>query len=473
MTRLLLALVVALAGAAPAIAQDKPLARIAFGSCADQDKPCPIWGSIGKLQPDLLVLLGDTMYADLDKSKKVDPNRIRETYGKVDAEAEFAKLKKTVPILATWDDHDFGKNDGDARFPFKDESQQIFLDFFGVPKDSPRRTRKGVYHAQVFGPEGKRVQVIMLDGRYHRSTITTKFNPRLRVTESQPNTDPAATFLGEEQWTWFEEQLKVPAELRLIGTGIQVLSEEHPFEKWSLIPHERERLFKLLRDTKANGVVFLSGDRHLAELSMSQEAISYPLYDITASGFNQANKAWRAPEKNRHRVAAMPYGNNFGFITIDWTSETSPRVTLQLRDEEGEIVVRHAIRLGMLTPNENVAAKPKESKPSVEVKRPEGVLSPAEALKGKVGDEVTLQFEVKGGRLTADKRRLFLNSEADFRDEKNFTVVMNAKSREGTWKDATGDTFKGKTVRIKGKLSKFQNQIQIEVDDEKQVEVVK
>lgn len=473
MTRLLLALVVALAGATPAIAQEKPLVRIAFGSCADQDKPCPIWGSIGKLQPDLLVLLGDTMYADLDKSKKVDPNRLRETYGKLDGEAEFAKLKKSTPILATWDDHDFGKNDGDARFAFKDDSQQIFLDFFGVPKDSPRRTRKGVYHAQVFGPEGKRVQVIMLDGRYHRSTIATKFNPRLRVTESQPNTDPAATFLGEEQWTWFEEQLKVPAELRLIGTGIQVLSDEHPFEKWSLIPHERARLFKLLKDTKANGVVFLSGDRHLAELSMSQEFLSYPLYDITASGFNQANKAWRGPEKNRHRVAAMPYGNNFGLVTIDWTSETSPRITLQLRDEEGEIVVRHAIRLGMLTPNENVAAKPKESKPSEPVKLPEGVLSPAEALKGKVGDEVTLQFEVKGGRLTADKRRLFLNSEADFKDEKNFTVVMNAKSREGTWKDATGDTFKGKTVRIKGKLSKFQNQIQIEVDDEKQVEVVK
>jgi alkaline phosphatase D len=473
MTRQLLALLIALAGVAPAFAQEKPLVRIAFGSCADQDKPCPIWGAIGKQEPDLLVLLGDTMYADLDKSKKVDPNRIRDTYGKLDGEAEFAKLKKSTPILATWDDHDFGKNDGDARFPFKDESQQIFLDFFGVPKDSPRRTRKGVYHAQVFGPEGKRVQVILLDGRYHRSTIVTKFNPRIRVTESQPNTDPAATFLGEEQWKWFEEQLKVPAELRLIASGIQVLSDEHPFEKWSLIPHERERLFKLLKDTKANGVVFLSGDRHLAELSMSQEAVSYPLYDITASGFNQANKAWRAPEKNRHRVAAMPYGNNFGLVTIDWTSETSPRLTLQLRDEEGEIVVRHAIRLGMLTPNENVAAKPKEPKSNEEVKRPEGVLSPAEALKGKVGDEVTMQFEVKGGRVTADKRRLFLNSEADFRDEKNFTVVMNAKSREGTWKDATGDTFKGKTVRIKGKLSKFQNQIQIEVDDEKQVELVK
>lgn len=460
--------------------ESRPLTRIAFGSCADQDKPCPIWGSIAKLHPELLILLGDTMYADLDKSKKVDADRIRESYGKLEGEAAFAALKKSTPILATWDDHDYGKNDGDFRFPLKNESQQIFLDFLNVPKDSPRRTRQGVYHAEVLGPPGRRVQVILLDGRYHRSTIATKYNPRLRVNESLPNTEPTATFLGEEQWKWFEDQLKVPAELRLIASGIQVLSEEHPFEKWSLIPHERERLFKLLRDTKANGVVILSGDRHLAELSMSQEALSYPLYDITASGFNQANKAWRAPEKNRHRVAAMPYGNNFGFITIDWASETSPRLTLELRDEEGEIVVRHAIRLGLLTPNENQIARTNQPKPSstpstpsTPMKLPEGVISPVEALKGKLGDDVIVQFEVNAARLTNDKRRLFLNSESDFRDEKNFTVVMNAKSREGIYKDATGDTFKGKVVRVKGKLSKFQNQIQIEVDDEKQIEVVK
>ncbi len=452
--------------------ETRALTTIVFGSCADQDKPCPIWGSIVKAQPDLLVLLGDTMYADLDKSKKVDPARIRETYGKLDGDASFAKLKSTVPIMATWDDHDFGKNDGDTRLPFKDESQQIFLDFFGVPKDSPRRSRKGVYDAKVFGPEGKRVQVIMLDGRYHRSPIQTKFNPRLRVSESQPNTDPTATFLGDEQWKWLEEQLKVPAEVRLIGSGIQVLSEEHPFEKWSLIPHERERLYKLLKDTKANGVIILSGDRHLAELSVSRDAISYPLYDITASGFNQGNKAWRAPEPNRHRVAAMPFGNNFGLITIDWTSETSPRMTLQLRDEDGEIVIRHAIRLGLLTPNDRVVAKG-SPQPRKVLLLPEGVISPEQALKGKVGEEVIIQFEVLGGRLTSDKRRLFLNSEADYRDEKNFTVVMNSKSREGIYKDATGETFSGKVVRIKGKLSQFQNRIQIEVDDEKQVELIK
>ncbi len=462
MTRVLLALLVC---SLPVAAQDQPLTRIAFGSCADQDKPCPIWASIGKLQPELLVLLGDTIYADLDKSKKMSPELIQSKYDTLNALPAFAALRKATPMMAVWDDHDYGKNDGDARFPFKDQSQQIFLDFLAVPKDSPRRTRKGVYHAEVFGPPGKRVQVILLDGRYHRSTLKTKFDPRRRLTESLPTDDPTATFLGDEQWKWLEEQLKVPAEVRLLGSGTQVLSDEHPFEKWSLIPHEHARLYQLIRDTKANGVIVLSGDRHLAELSVSTDAIGYPLYDITSSGFNQATQSWRAPEKNRHRVAAMPFGNNFGFITIDWASETSPRLTLQLRDEDGEIAVRHPIRLGLLTANE----QPERAV----VKLAEGMINPAAALKGKVGDEVTVQFEVQAARLTADKKRMFLNSETDFRGEKNFTVVLNAKAREAAYKDATGDTFKGKTVRVKGKLSAYQGKMQIEVDDEKQIEVVK
>ncbi len=451
----------------------KPLSHIAFGSCANQDKECPIWDSIGKTKPELLVLLGDTIYADLDKSKKVTGEFIRSKYDKLDALPAFAALKKSVPMMATWDDHDYGKNDAGAEWVLKDDAQKVFLDFFGVPADSPRRTQKGVYNAQLFGPVGKRVQVIMLDGRYFRSEVQRgKFDPRTRITPSIPNNDPGATFLGEEQWKWFEEQLKVPADLRLIGSGIQLLCDEHPFEKWALIPKERERFFQLLRSTKANGVVVLSGDRHLAELSVSTDAISYPLYDITSSGFNQANKAWRAPEKNKYRVATMPFGNNFGMIHIDWASETSPRVTLELRDEDGEIVVRHPIRLAMLTPNDKAPGKAKPAEPAKAVELPAGVLTPAEAFQKQKGDEVTVQFEVRGGRMTADKKRLFLNSDADFKSEQNFTVVVNAKARNDKFKDATGDTFRGKIVRVKGKLSEYQKKLQIEIDDEKQLEVV-
>ncbi len=483
MRQMLLVLALVFLGTArPASAQapadaTKPLSRIVFGSCADQDKPCPIWASIGKQKPDLMILLGDTIYADLNKSKKVTADLIKAKYDILDALPEFAAIKKTTPIMATWDDHDYGKNDAGKDWPLKDEAQTVFLDFFGVPVDSPRRQRKGVYHAEVFGPEGKRVQVIMLDGRYHKTEILRgKFDPRTRITPSLPTTDPDATFLGEEQWKWLEEQLKVPAEVRLIGSGIQVLSEEHPFEKWMLIPKERERLFKLLRATRASGVIVLSGDRHLAELSMSNDAISYPLYDLTSSGFNQANTAWRPAEKNKHRIAAMPFGHNFGMVNIDWTSETSPRLSLELRDEEGEIVARQVIRLGLLSANDNQAnAGARKPAPAAgpELPRPEGVIAPADALK-KVGDEITVQFEVKAGTLTKGgaNARLLLNSESDFRSEMNFTVVVNAKARTDKYKAATVDTFKGKTIRAKGKVTEYQNRPQLEINDETMLEIV-
>ena len=74
--------------------------------------------------------------------------------------------------------------------------------------------------------------------------------------------------LGEDQWRWLAEQLRVPAEVRLLVSSIQVVAEDHGWEKWMNFPHERERLFKLIRETGAEGVIILSGDRHLAELSM-------------------------------------------------------------------------------------------------------------------------------------------------------------------------------------------------------------
>jgi alkaline phosphatase D len=467
MLRFLLAAVIGLGVAWPAAANDRVLARIAFGSCANQDKPCPIWQTILNAQPDLLVLLGDTIYADLDKSQRVTPELIRSKYQQLAAIESFRKLKAAVPLMATWDDHDYGTNDGDTTWPLKDQSQAILLDFLGVPADSPRRTRKGVYHASIFGPPGRRVQVIMLDGRYHRSPIAQEpFNPKTRIAAYIPNTDPAATFLGEEQWAWLEEQLKKPADLRLIGSGIQVLSEEHPFEKWANIPHERERLFKLIRDTQANGVVILSGDRHHGELSLAPAAVGYPLYDITASGFNQAFRSWRAPEPNRYRVATVPSGNHFGLLVIDWEAEGGPHVSLQLRDEAGEILVRHTIPLKILTHNPQVVASGTNTQPV-----PAGVLTPAAAVQ-KVGEEVTVQFVVKSARRLEDSSRLFLNSLENFRNDGNFTVILSGKALQGKYKDATAETFRGKTIRASGTVQLFQNRPQIVIMDDKQIEVI-
>jgi alkaline phosphatase D len=143
--------------------------------------------------------------------------------------------------------------------------------------------------------------------------------------------------LGEAQWAWLERQLNAPADVRIIGSSIQVLSGEHRFEKWNNFPRERQRLLDLIdRTTGREPVVLLSGDRHTAEISKLDRPGKLPVYDITASSLNMAGSS-ALDEPNAYRVGERFQPANFGMIEIDWTGK-SPKLSLQLRDVEGKIV---------------------------------------------------------------------------------------------------------------------------------------
>ncbi|HEX3148400.1 MAG TPA: alkaline phosphatase D family protein [Gemmataceae bacterium] len=452
---------IAIVFAIPALADDaKPLTRIAFGCCSDQDKPLPIFDKIADQKPELYIAMGDNIYADLKREPGLDEMAsMKVKYEKLAALPGWQRLTKTCPMLVTWDDHDYGKNDAGAEYPHKEEAQQIFLDFFKIPKDSPRRTQKGVYNAAIIGPPGKRVQIILMDLRYFRSKLKkdTRPLPGTRIVPYLPNTDPDATMLGAEQWKWLEEQFKQPAELRLLISSIQLVSDEHPHEKWANLPLERDRLYKLIRDTKAGGLVVLSGDRHLGEISMDPKAVGYPLFDITSSGLNQGTKDWRAPtEPNKHRIASMAHGDNFGFVTIDWKAD--PIVSIQVRDVDGEIAIKESFPLGLLSPT---AVTELPHKPA------EGAISPRDALK-KIGQKVVIEMKVQATGQPKGGGRLFLNSEKDFRSDLNFTIVLNAGALKGKW---AKESFKDKVIRVTGTVSEFRGTPQVQVDDEKQIEI--
>lgn len=318
--------------------------RIAFGSCAREENPQPIWDIIVESRPDLFILLGDNIYGDTE-----DMDLLRVKYAKLAAHPGFERLRAVCPVIATWDDHDYGVNDGGMEYPKRVESQKVFLDFFGEPAGSPRRRRAGVYESYTWGPQDRRLQVILLDTRYHRSPLTRRRPPVAGVGPYIANEDPAATILGAEQWEWLEQQLREPADLRIIGSSIQVVPEDHGWEKWMNHPRERERLYNLIRTTGAGGVLFISGDRHLAEISMMDGGVGYPLYDITSSGLNSASRSWRPYEVNRHRVGTMNWGDNFGMIDIDW-SLPDPPVRLKVLDDAGDVAIQRKIRLSTLRP---------------------------------------------------------------------------------------------------------------------------
>lgn len=320
------------------------LERITFGSCDSQDKPQPIWAEILKVNPQLFLALGDNIYGDT-----VDMEVMKAKYAKLGAVSGYQQLLKTCPVLATWDDHDYGVNDGGAGYSRKAESQQVMLDFYKVPADSPRRKRQGVYESWRFGPDGKRVQIILLDQRYFRSrpikdTRTPEEKQKLNLVGWYvPNTDPKGTILGDEQWAWLEEQLKLPADLRLIGASYQVIASEKGMESWGYFPLERQRLYDLIGKTGAGGVVFLSGDVHFSEISKTNDG-PYPLYDFTSSGLTNSSPVWAATV-NTFRVSPIAYAEpTFGQILIDWNA-TPPTVTMAARGLEGKTAFSMSIPL--------------------------------------------------------------------------------------------------------------------------------
>ncbi len=316
---------------------DSVLTRIAFGSCNDQARDQPLWDPIRAANPDLWIWLGDNIYADTESMAAMDS-----MYARQQRVPGYRSLRQETRILGTWDDHDYGANDAGRSYPKRDSSQALFLDFMDVPDDDPRRQRMGVYSAHTFGPPGRQVKVILLDTRYHRDPITRDPNSDQRY---YPNTQ--GDILGEEQWAWLERELRASdAQIHLIGTSIQAVSAQHPWEKWANFPKARQRLFDVIGRTGASGVVLLSGDRHHAELSRHDEALEYPLYDLTSSGLTHVAPA--GPEPNRHRVGDLVRVLHFGLITIDWGARP---VTLQLeiRGEDNEPRIDHTVQLPNLS----------------------------------------------------------------------------------------------------------------------------
>ncbi|MBM4002958.1 MAG: alkaline phosphatase family protein [Planctomycetes bacterium] len=348
--------IVAGLGGSAVTGEEPVVSRIAFGSCIKQDQPTPIWDAVIETNPQLFVFLGDNIYGDT-----LDIQLLRQKYSQLADQPGLRRLKQTCRILGTWDDHDYGQDDVGAEYPRKRESQQAFLDFFAVPPDDPRRTQEGVYSSQVVGPPGKRIQLILLDGRYFRSPLKTGFKPGEPGDgyrgKYMPNLDPDSTLLGAAQWRWLEGQLRVPAELRIIGSGIQILADEHGSEKWENFPHERQRLLDLIRTSGASGVVLLSGDRHLAEIARlptaSPGTVGYPLYEVTSSSMNAPSGnitkagARFANEINAYRIGLTFFEVNFGAVLVDWKA-ADPVVRLQVRDEKGAVVLQQRFPLSQL-----------------------------------------------------------------------------------------------------------------------------
>lgn len=335
--------------------------RIAFGSCAFQWEPQPIFRTIADTQPELYVSLGDAIYADFDGTKVIPVTEasLQREWELLAGSPDWQYLLERVPIEGTWDNHDYGHHSAGADFPLKETTKRLFLDAFGEPLDSERRRHPGLYASRIFESQGKRIQLILLDTRTFKSPQLLAERPADAsgsLGKFTVDDRDGATVLGDAQWGWLYEQLgEESVDLRLIASSTQVLAQHKGMDQWSVQPRERRSLARLALQGAMHAssptptpTLFFSGNAHFAEVSRSDlkwralGAVSEPahgpeqLLDFTSSGLTHTEPAYAAAP-NAARVAGPFTELNFGLIEVDWEAEVGPLVRLSAVGLDGRV----------------------------------------------------------------------------------------------------------------------------------------
>jgi alkaline phosphatase D len=275
-----------------------------------------IFKAIAEKKPDFMLWIGDNTY-----TREGDWNTkggFLHRYTHTRSLPEMKALLASSHHYATWDDHEYGPNDSDRSFWNKKIASETFETFWPMPNkpmgDGPV--------CQTFGWGD--CQFFMLDDRWFRA----------------PNADKDSTksYLGEAQINWLMDALTFSkANFKIIACGGQVINDAAVYENYAAYPVERRRLLDRITRAGISGVLFLSGDRHHAELSRLERQGTYPLYDLTTSpltaGIHNPGK-----EANTLRVEGTLFnGHNFARIQVN--GEAKKRVLkMNLFDNRGNLV---------------------------------------------------------------------------------------------------------------------------------------
>ncbi len=288
--------------------------KFGLGSCLDQDYPQPIWQSIQNEDLNYFIFLGDNVYGDVPSGSL---RKMRRAYQK--QKSILPDFLDEINILSIWDDHDYGINDGGSDYRNKQRSQKMFLDFWEIPKDDLRHKREGIYFSQEEIFFNKKFKLIFLDTRYFRSEL------KGRKGRYAKNNEPNATILGIEQWKWLEDQLNQDFDFLMIFSSIQIIPQDHGFEKWDNFPKERDKILNMIKKYKDQTILF-SGDRHRSGIYKKDGII-----EVTASSMNKPGSTLF--ETDNYLIGKTYPQANYSILEIFQKS-----INIIIKDESGKVL---------------------------------------------------------------------------------------------------------------------------------------
>lgn len=307
---------------------DPPEFRVVLGSCsyineAAYDRPgnpygsgAEIFASMAKAKPDLTVWMGDNVYfreADFDS-----PDGMAKRYRHDRALPQLQTILTTGSHAAIWDDHDYGPNDANSSFEFKQQALELFQRYWANPSygmpDAP-----GIFGVVHQGD----ADFFLLDGRWYRDADDLK--------------SPDKAMFGTKQLGWLKNALlNSTANFKFIVGGSQLLDTQSPYEGWRNFAAERDGFLNWLTEQRVSGVMFLSGDRHHTELLQWPRKGAYPLYELTCSPLTSGTHDVTGESRNPGLVPGTLVGDR-NFCSLDFSGDKSSRqVSIRVFDSQGQ-----------------------------------------------------------------------------------------------------------------------------------------
>ena len=258
--------------------------RFAFGSCMHHYQPQgDIWQQMVALRPDVIFLIGDNVYTNA-LGDITPPYFMWQTYVLARSHINLFRNRQLIPVVAVWDDHDYGMSNGDETYPYKTEALTIFKTFF-VGESGDNFYQPNIGAASFFSIYG--YNFFLLDNRSFRT----------------PHHETPEWHFGKAQSQWLLDNLEGKDNAFIIS-GDQFFGGY--IMKDSFQGNHPERFADFLSELKAIDakVVFLSGDRHFTEvMQIPTELLGYQTYELTSSPLHSSRRG--LPSNNPLRIAGQ------------------------------------------------------------------------------------------------------------------------------------------------------------------------
>lgn len=302
--------------------------RVVLGSCTYINEPAydrpgtpygggtEIFAAMAAARPELTLWLGDNVYfreADFDS-----PAGMAARYRHDRATPELQTILTTGSHAAIWDDHDYGPNDANSTFIFKQQALTLFQRYwanpsYGMPDAAGAFTVVHQGDADFF----------LLDNRWYRD------DDRLK--------SPHKAMFGDKQLHWLKNALlNSTSNFKFIVGGSQLLDTQSLYEGWRNFETERNAFLDWLGEQRMRGVIFLSGDRHHTELLHWPRDGAYPLYELTCSPLTSGTHDIAGEGKNPGLVPGTLVGEK-NFCSLDFSGDNANRqVTMRVFDAKSQ-----------------------------------------------------------------------------------------------------------------------------------------